>query len=100
MTSRENKAVVLAAYGSLHPNALSTYEKIKKFYQRQLPGYEVFLVFTSNFIRHRLKEQDNNFIHNPLTALAQLQDQGYSDVIVQSLQIVPGAEFHQIMHLV
>jgi len=100
MMSRGNEAVVLAAYGSMHPNALSTYEKIKKFYQRQLPGYDVLLAFTSNFIRHRLKEQDNNFVHNPLTALAELQDLGYGDVIVQSLQIVPGEEFHQIMHLV
>jgi sirohydrochlorin cobaltochelatase len=100
MKSRGNEAVVLVAYGSLHPNALPTYEKIKRFYQHQLPGYEVLLAFTSNFIRHRLKEQDNNFVHNPLTALAELQDLGYSDVIVQSLQIVPGEEFHQIMSLV
>ena len=100
MILRENQAIVLAAYGSLHPNALLTYDKIKKFYQRQLPGCEVLLVFTSDFIRHKLKEQDDDFVHNPLTALAELQDLGYRDVVVQSLQIVPGEEFHEIMSLV
>lgn len=92
-------AILLAAFGSLQPSAFTTYENIKRSYEREYPNSEVRIAFTSNFIRRRLKEA-NISSQNPLTALSELQDQGFSDIIVQPLQIVPGKEFHEIASLV
>ena len=47
------------------------------------------MAFTSGFIRSRLKAQ-GRFVHSPLTALAELQDEVYRDIVVQPIQVVPG----------
>lgn len=96
--SAEN-AVLLAAFGSLQPSALNTYEKIKRSYRREYPCSEVRIAFTSDFIRRRLMGS-NVSIQNPMMELADLQDQGFRDIVVQPLQIVPGKEFHEIVSLV
>ncbi len=96
----ENPAILLAAYGSAYPGALAAYDQIKASYEQAFPGSQVRLAFTSQAIRLRLAEKERRHIPGPLAALAELQDQGQRDVIVQSLHIVPGEEFHQLAALV
>ena len=92
-------AILLAAFGSLQPSALATYENIKIFYGREFPNSEIRIAFTSDFIRRRLRDESIS-IQSPLMALANLQDQDFRDIVVQPLQIVPGIEFHEIASLV
>jgi sirohydrochlorin cobaltochelatase len=47
-----------------------------------------------------VSEEQGIIFQNPLTALAELQDQGFRDVAVQSLQVVLGKEYHQVAGLV
>jgi sirohydrochlorin cobaltochelatase len=89
-------AIILVAYGSLHSRAMTTYARIKEYYELEFSGSEVRLALTSEHIRRRIRERDNVIIPSPLTALADLQDLGHRDVAIQSLQIVPGREFHEI----
>ena len=96
----KNPAIVLAAYGSAYPGALATYDRIKAAYEQAFPGSPVRLAFTSHAMRIRLTEKEGRGIPSPLAALAKLQDQGQKEVIVQSLHIIPGAEFHQLGSLV
>jgi len=96
----ENPAILLAAYGSAYPGALATYDQIKASYEQTFPGSLVRLAFTSQSMRLRLAEKERRHIPSPLAALAKLQDEGQRDVIVQSLHIVPGEEFHQLAYLV
>ncbi len=91
-------AILLAAFGSLQPSAFETYENIKRSYKREYPDSEVKISFTSDFIRRKLK-QANITVPNPLAAMAELQDQGFRDIAIQPLQIVPGKEFHEIASL-
>jgi sirohydrochlorin cobaltochelatase len=51
-------------------------------------------------MRERLNEKEGIVIPSPLAALAQLFDLGYKSAVVQSMQIVPGEEFHQMASLV
>lgn len=92
-------AIILAAFGSLQPSAFTTYENIKRSYEQKYSDSEVRIAFTSDFIRRRLKVESIS-IQNPLMALSELQDQGFADIVVQPLQIVPGKEFHEIASLV
>ncbi len=66
----------------------------------EFPGAEVRLAFTSGYIRRRLLERDGNSIPNPFTVLAELQDMGHEEIVVQSLQIAPGEDFHHVALLV
>ncbi len=100
ISSQNYPAIVLAAYGSSHPRAMATYARIVDRYQKAFFGSDVKLAFTSKHIRERLAEKECIRIPGPLTALADLQDQGCRDVAVQPLHIVPGSEFHELASLV
>jgi len=47
-------------------------------------------------MRKRLRENEGISILSPQSALAELSEEGTGSVVVQSLQIVPGGEFHQM----
>ncbi len=97
--SKADLAIVLATFGTLHAPAEKAYDKIIDHYRRSFPEARIELAFTSGFIRSRLKAQ-GSFVHSPLTALAELQDEGYRGIVVQPIQVIPGEEFHQIVSLI
>jgi len=92
--------IVLAPYGTLFPSALATYDQIRKTYERIFPGSPVRLAFTSHLMMARLLENEGISVPSLPAALADLHDLGSESVVVQSLQIVPGGEFHQVAALV
>jgi sirohydrochlorin cobaltochelatase len=96
----EYPAIVLVPYGSFYPQALATYYRIQVAYEREFTGSPVRLAFTSRLMMERLNEKEGIVIQSPLAALAQLRDLGHRKAVVQSLQIVPGEEFHQMASLV
>ena len=100
MSPQKPPAIVLVAYGSLDPEARKTYENIRAAYQRGFPGSAVRIAFTAGFIRRKIARDGGEFVHNPLMDLAELQDEGHADVVVQSLHVAPGSEFHYAAALV
>jgi sirohydrochlorin cobaltochelatase len=100
MPSLEKPAFVLVPYGSLSPRALATYERIRAAYEREFPGSQVLLAFTSQLMIKRLQEKVGITVASPQAALEELNLAGYRRAVVQSLQIVPGEEFHQLAALV
>jgi len=97
---QDKTAVLLVAYGTRDPAAYQTYLSIKAAYVKEFNSLEVCLAFTAGALRKKMAEVAGTAIHNPLTALAELQDRGYRNIAVQSLQIVPGSEFHLVSGLV
>ena len=100
MADKSKEGIVLAPYGSLSLAALATYERIVQVYEKKFSGYAIRLAFTSTLMRRRLAEKKGINVPGLLGALQELQDLGCNKVAVQSLQIVPGGEFHQIAELV
>jgi len=100
MESQDSLAIVLVAYGSLDPEARKTYRKIRTAYRREFPGSEVEIAFTADFIRRKIARYGGELAKSPLTALAELHDEGYTDVVVQSLHVAPGSEFHEVASVV
>ena len=100
MPMQELPGIVLAPYGTLFPSALATYDQIRKAYERIFPGSPVRLAFTSRLMIARLLEKEGISVQSLPAALAELHDLGCESVVVQSLQIVPGGEFHQVAALV
>lgn len=60
------------------------------------PGSPIRLAFTSALMRKRLLETEGISILSPQSALEELSEEGTGRVVVQSLQIVPGGEFHRM----
>ena len=100
MPSLDKPAIVLAPYGTLSPRALATYERIRAAYEHEFPASQVLLAFTSQLMIKRLQEKEGIIVASPLEALSELHSRDCRSVVVQSLQIVPGEEFHQLAALV
>ena len=100
MADKSKAGIVLAPYGSLSLAALATYERIVQVYEKEFSGSSIRLAFTSTLMRKRLAEKNGITVPGLLGALQELQDLGCNRVAIQSLQIVPGGEFHQIAELV
>ncbi|WP_147822106.1 sirohydrochlorin cobaltochelatase [Salidesulfovibrio onnuriiensis] len=91
-------AIILAAYGSRHERAVAALEHMKQRVQAAWPGTPVRLAYTSKKIRghmNRAGEQADSV----KDALEALLAQGIRRVAVQSLHIIPGSEFHDLLPL-
>ncbi|EMG37632.1 cobalamin biosynthesis protein CbiK, Co2+ chelatase [Desulfocurvibacter africanus PCS] len=84
-------AILLTAYGSRHPRAQASFEYIERQVAGLFPGIEVRWCFTSKNVR-RLREADS-----PAEALERLREEGFEAVCVQSLHIIPGAEYEEML---
>ncbi len=98
--AKEGLAILLVMFGTSYHEAQVAYENIERIYRAEFPEAKIQIAFTSNYIRRKIQERDNISIDNPLTALARLNDEGYVNVVVQSLHVIPGEEFHDMANIV
>ena len=97
---REEEAVLLVAFGTSQPEAQAAFDDVEALYKKELPNAEIRMAFTSDFIRQKIRKRDDVFVDNPVTGLARLNDEGYVNVAVQSLHVIPGEEYHDLMNIV
>lgn len=92
------KAIVLAAYGSRHANAVASLEHILERVREAHPGLPVRLAYTSKVIRGHLA-QTGEQADSVAQALDGLAAEGVTRAVIQSLHIIPGKEFHELLEL-
>ena len=88
-------AILLVTFGTSVPSAQAAFVNIEKRVKVAFPDSEIRWAYTSKMIRKKLAKS-GTLIDSPETALARLMDDGYSKVVVQSLHMIPGAEFHEL----
>ncbi len=88
-------AILLITFGTSIPKAQAAFDNIQKRVVQAFPDTEIRWAYTSSIIRAKLAKQGKQ-LDSPEVALAKLMDDGYSQVAVQSLHMIPGAEFHEI----
>ncbi|MFP4630333.1 MAG: sirohydrochlorin cobaltochelatase [Desulfohalobiaceae bacterium] len=96
---QHKQGILLVAFGSSYPQAQEAFENIEARVQDAFPEKEVHWAYTSHMIREKLAKEDQD-LDSPAQALANMQDQGYTHVAVQSLHTIPGAEFHDLHQVV
>ncbi|WP_319542732.1 sirohydrochlorin cobaltochelatase [uncultured Pseudodesulfovibrio sp.] len=104
-------AIVLAAFGTSYPEALKSILNIRSKVEKAYPGVPVKLAFTSSIIRDIWHERQNDTawqkentgvpadilgVKGPLATIADLQDEGYKSIAVQSLHVFAGEEFSDL----
>jgi sirohydrochlorin cobaltochelatase len=105
------KAIVLAVFGTTYPKALQSIQNLKNQIEKAYPTIPVKIAFTSEIIRakwgkrandadfrHKHPEISDEFytIKNTLATIANLQDQGYRYIAVQSTHIFAGEEYQNL----
>jgi len=105
---KDQKAIVLAGFGTSYPSAVVAITNIKDEVQKAFPKVKVKLAFTSNIIRNIWHGRQNDkkflsenknipkeilYVKGPLATIADLQDEGYNIIIVQPTHIYYGEEY-------
>ncbi|HSQ33861.1 MAG TPA: sirohydrochlorin cobaltochelatase [Peptostreptococcaceae bacterium] len=92
-----NKAILVVSFGtSYHETRKKTIEACENKIKESFKDYDMFRAFTSNMIIKKLANRDKIHIDNPVQALQKLYEEGYKEVIVQTLHIINGEEFDKL----
>lgn len=95
------KAILVVSFGtSYHDTRKKTIEACENKIKESFEGYDFYRAFTSGMIINKLKKRDNMFIDNPTEVLEKLYNNGYKEVIVQSLHIICGDEYNKLKDMV
>lgn len=89
--------ILLAAFGSGNPDAIRTLGRFEETVRSRFVDIPVRWAFTSMTIRHKLadKGKKTDSVHK---ALRKMWYEKYTHVAVQPLHVVPGKEYHEILH--
>ncbi len=91
--------ILLVSFGSSYPTAQASFDHINELVKETFPGIEVRWAFTSNIIRKKLKERGQK-IDSPAEALAKMGADGFTKIAVQSLHVIPGEEYKELLQTV
>ncbi len=98
---KNSKAILLVAFGSTWQQAYDAFDLTKQEYEKEFPGYDVYLSFSSAICINRAMAAENTAarsFYEPkywLEAFGRVQ---YSEIIVQSMQVIPGEEFSRVVN--
>lgn len=92
------KAIIVVSFGTSYADTRKvTIEACEEEITNAFPEYEVRRAFTSQVIIDKLKARDGILVDNPTEALAKLKNEGFSEVYMQPLHIINGAEYDDIV---
>ncbi len=92
------RAILVTSFGTSYPDTRKiTIEATENRFRDEFPDYDVVRAFTSQMIIDILKERDNIEVFNVKEGLEHLKKEEYSEVIVQPLHIMNGAEYDELV---
>ena len=110
-THDDRAAIVLAAFGTTAQAGLRGLSGVEEAMRNAFPNTPLKVAFTSNQVRRIWQKRalDAAFrtqhpdipeylyqVQGPLAAIANLQDSGHGNIVVQPVHIVPAEEFHDL----
>lgn len=98
LNKTNQQALLLTAFGTTIPEAYGTYENMALQFGEAFPKREIRWAFTSSLVRKKWKSRGKEIL-SPAAALIQLADEGFKEVSVQSLHVIHGFEYHDILQI-
>ncbi|MFD3158431.1 sirohydrochlorin cobaltochelatase [Haloimpatiens sp. FM7330] len=97
----DKKGILVISFGTSYADTRKvTIEAVEEKVKNTFKDYEVKRAFTSKIIRKKLKERDNIIVDSPEEALSKMQKEGFSEIYVQPLHIMPGIEYDEVKEVV
>ena len=96
---KSDKVILLVAFGSTWEQAYDTFDKVVDDYKAQFSGWDVFLSFSSAICINNARAGENvdpKDYYDPEHWLTAIGLAGYKQVVVQSLQVIPGEEYRRV----
>lgn len=95
------KAILVVSFGTTFADTREkTIDVVEDKIRTNFPQYDVRRAYTAHIIINRLKKRDNIHVDTPEEALKKLMEEGYREVIVQPLHIIPGLEYDYMKSVV
>ena len=96
---KSNKVILLVAFGSTWEQAYDTFDKVVEDYKANFSGWDVYLSFSSAICINNARAGENvdpKDYYDPEHWLTAIGLAGYQQVVVQSLQVIPGEEYRRV----
>ena len=96
---KNDKVILLVAFGSTWEQAYDTFDQIVSDYKANFSGWDVFLSFSSAICINNARAGENvapKDYYDPEHWLTAIGLAGYRQVVVQSLQVIPGEEYRRV----
>ncbi len=96
---KNNKVILLVAFGSTWEQAYDTFDKVVNEYKSSFSGFDVYLSFSSAICINNARGGENTDpkdYYDPEHWLTAIGRAGYKQVVVQSLQVIPGEEYRRV----
>ncbi|RRC98757.1 sirohydrochlorin cobaltochelatase [Prevotella sp. OH937_COT-195] len=100
---KNDKVILLVAFGSTWQQAFDTFDRTKKEYEKEFKDYDVYLSFSSAICinnaragEHKADGAEVREYFDPEHWLTAIGLAGYKEIVVQSLQIIPGEEYRRV----
>ncbi len=94
--SNSKTAILLVAFGSSAESGKRAFHNIEKQVSKEFPNQQIYWAYTSQMIRKKLKKQGET-LFSVSEALAQIKSDSFESVAIQSLHVVPGEEYTQLV---
>ena len=102
---KNNKVILLVAFGSTWEQAFDAFDTTIDAFKSSFSGYDVFLSYSSAICINRAAAGENGVTRNyyaPNFWLNAFADEAvrYSEIVVQSLQVIPGEEYTRVINYI
>lgn len=93
------KAILVISFGTSYASTRrKTIEAAERDLANAFPDYDLKRAFTSHIVIHKLHRRDQLDIDSVSQAAEKLLAEGYSEVLAQSLHVINGSEYHQVLN--
>lgn len=101
---KHDNAILITAFGSTWQQSFDTFDKVKAEYEEKFGGeWDIYLAFSSaicsnqaNAWEHKDDGAEQRDYYAPEFYLTAIGKCGYKQVVVQSLQVIPGEEYARV----
>ncbi|MCT4594782.1 MAG: sirohydrochlorin cobaltochelatase [Anaeromicrobium sp.] len=98
MEKTYKKGILVVSFGTSYEHTRkANIEAVENRIKEEFEGYEVRRAFTSNKVIKKLRERDNIIVDTPYEALNRMKKDGFEEVTIQPLHIIPGIEYEKIV---
>jgi len=92
-------ALIAVSFGTSYPETRKkTIEAVEEKLAKEYPEFDVFRAFTSNKVIKKIKKQEQMTILTVDQQMQKLIAEGYKEIYVQPLHIIPGSEYSKALH--